>query len=87
MPPPACTVDNVYSDAHADKDTYSQLKNMVPEIDARVPGPIAQVAEKHPPIRNAHGHARNPRLPADKPLLPARSVMGIGVGPGRSIDF
>ena len=60
---------------------------MVPVIDARVPGPKAEVAEKHPAIRNSHGHARNPLLPADRPLLPSRSFLGIGTGPGRSIDF
>ena len=66
--------DAVYSDAHADKDTYSVLKSgsLVPSVDVRVPTLPEGAKWQTPP-----GCA----------LLPARSVMGIGTGPGRSIDF
>jgi len=64
--------DSVYSEVHANKDTFSVLTpgSLVPSIDPRVPkiDPSA--------LRSK-----------DRPLLPTRSTMCIGTGPGRSIDF
>jgi len=86
--------DNVYSEAHASKDTASALGNgngdqpfMVPTVDPR--GAIVRPKDiphgEEPMILTAKGK---------KPLLPSRSVMaiecGVGLerpGPGRSIDY
>lgn len=68
--------DSIYSDAHADKDTHSVLASgsLVPNVDPRLPN-----------LEAAAGRLTS--LPADRPLLPSRSTMGIGTGRGRSIDF
>ena len=72
--------DNVYSELHTSKDTYSVLHcsdgALVPFIDERVPAHL----QRDPSLRN-------PLLPNDKPLLPTRSFMGVGAGPGRSIEI
>lgn len=95
--------DSVYSDLHANKDTESFLRpgSLVPMSDERV---ATAPPEKHESAgRNTSCNAvlpaaalgrdarRNPLLPADKPLMPCRTVLAIGFGPhnapGRSIDF
>lgn len=94
--------DSVYSDAFAHKDTESTLKPgcMVPMLDERAPAQPRERAGEVVAGRNMTANAslpaagrqpRHPGLPPNRPLMPCRSVLGIGFGPhnepGRSIDF
>ena len=73
--------DAVYSNLHTHKDTESAIgQDFIPTVDPRT------AATR--PTELAYGRLhtvktmRGPRAP-----LPTRSFMGIGTGPGRSVDF
>jgi len=73
--------DSVYSNRHVTKDTESAFgPGLIPMYDPR----LSAVRPKALPygvehrVATAHGN---------RPVLPTRSFMQIGEGPGRSIDF
>ena len=88
--------DNVYSEAHSNKDTISALGSgtsigfLVPTVDQRKSILLRQPQHRtldygqEPHIRTAKG---------TRPLLPSRSFMAIAelggdrAGPGRAIDY
>ena len=73
--------DAVYSNKHTHKDTESAIGNgFVPTIDVRksLTRPADVPYGRVHMVQTAYG----PREP-----LPTRSVMGIGTGKGRSVDF
>jgi hypothetical protein len=89
--------DSVYSDKFVNKDTESFLdaSSLVPVTDAKVPSAIdagsaherIQAGTLFDPRSPWRVPNRNTKLPAGRALLPTRTTMGIGQGPGRSWDF
>ena len=74
------TFDAIYSNAHVNKDTESAIGvGLVPVIDPRcITRPKALRYGIEHRVQTPYGM---------KALLPSRSFMGIGEGPGRAIDF
>jgi hypothetical protein len=72
--------DSVYSDIHVHKDTESAIGHgFVPVVDPRlVARPKDFPYGRNVTVKSALGQRR---------LLPSRSFMAIGAGPGRSVDF
>ena len=72
--------DAVYSNIHVHKDTESAIgHNFVPVVDPRVVARPKEFPYGRPVnLKSAFGQRR---------MLPSRSFMALGAGPGRSIDF
>jgi len=73
--------DNVYSEEHAHKDTISALGDgLLPTVDTRctITRPKGITYGAIHKVKTCMG---------ERPMLPTRSFMAIGEGPGRSIDF
>ena len=74
--------DNVFSNKHTHKDTESGIGlDLVPVCDPRrdkITRPKSVPYGRMHQVQTAYGVRQ---------LLPTRTIMGIGDGPGRSVDF
>lgn len=72
--------DAVYSNVFTHKDTESAIgKGLIPKVDPRC-------LTRPKDLNYGIEHTLHTKYGARTPL-PTRSVLGIGVGPGRAVDF